>query len=497
MPSTAQQIMRLRDKLIAAQEKRGLPNVAAVSVLVPKNFPDSSGQQCTSSPSNTGSLPDVLPISDVNLIPATQETVTSKPLPISEMGSSRYKSVDHFLENIKLTSSDRAHIEKQTVDQNKCIDWYHQRSGSITSTQINDINRYYHGAKISPGVLVKKCLKNKDITKVPKPSGAATLKWGRDNEDPAIKRYILAMSTSHKNLTVTKCGLFVHPDESYLRASPDGIASCECHGSRLIEVKCPHSARAKSVRQGILDEDIEYLTCVDGKITLINTTKLPYLSQVQAAMGICGYKQCDFIVYTMTDIVILPISFDPGFWGELFISGKRFFKEEIAPCLLGLKSYETPKNKADNSDLPSCDLPLSPTVIRAYCNLPAPGDTPEASATMPVAPSSKSVVSDNPPVIPMQVAPSSTSVVSDNPPVTPSTSNDGEIYKCVACLRILPEDDFISADNSDASIGCECKCGCTSWYCWSCAKYNPETYRKKKWFCMPCTSNCIKRKVKP
>ena len=65
-------------------------------------------------------------------------------------------------------------------------------------------------------------------------------------------------------------------------------------------------------------------------------------------------------------------------------------------------------------------------------------------------------------------------------------------YTCHQCKKLLP-DDGILADNSNASVGCDCpNCGgCDIWYCWPCAKFTQEWVDENiDWFYPECTREC-------
>ena len=50
-----------------------------------------------------------------------------------------------------------------------------------------------------------------------------------------MERY--TSQSPHKNLRVSKCGLFVSVDYSFIGASPDGTVECSCCGQGICEVK--------------------------------------------------------------------------------------------------------------------------------------------------------------------------------------------------------------------------------------------------------------------
>ena len=71
--------------------------------------------------------------------------------------------------------------------------------------------------------------------------------WGKANEPVARQKYIKLNAKDHKKLSVVETGLFVSCENPIFGASPDGIVSCECHESGLLEIKCPWTHRDKSV----------------------------------------------------------------------------------------------------------------------------------------------------------------------------------------------------------------------------------------------------------
>ena len=69
------------------------------------------------------------------------------------------------------------------------------------------------------------------------------LKWGVDHEDQAREEYIELMKQHHEGFECHPAGLTVNPKYPHLGASPDGVVSCVCCGSGLLEIKCPYKHR--------------------------------------------------------------------------------------------------------------------------------------------------------------------------------------------------------------------------------------------------------------
>ena len=57
---------------------------------------------------------------------------------------------------------------------------------------------------------------------------------------------------------------------------------------------------------------------------------LHYYSQVQGEMAIKNCLLCHFVVWTMLDIIIIPVYFDKVFWESvLFLKLVSYFKETV------------------------------------------------------------------------------------------------------------------------------------------------------------------------
>ena len=66
----------------------------------------------------------------------------------------------------------------------------------------------------------------------------------------AIKTFMAQEAFKHDGglNNVRKCGLTVKADEPFLGASPDGLFSCKCCGTAVLECKCPYSIRNSKIQ---------------------------------------------------------------------------------------------------------------------------------------------------------------------------------------------------------------------------------------------------------
>ena len=124
------------------------------------------------------------------------------------------------------------------------------------------------------------------------------------------------------------CGLFVDLEESYLGASPDAVVSCKCCGQGILEVKCPYT-----VRDGITDDENFFMSKANGKWYLKNNHI--YYYQVQMQLHVCMVSYCDFVVWTMRDLLIQRVRIDEIFFASKVEHLQAFYTNGILPEVIG------------------------------------------------------------------------------------------------------------------------------------------------------------------
>ena len=62
-----------------------------------------------------------------------------------------------------------------------------------------------------------------------------SLKYGRNIEPIAKKKYLKYFTKEHKNTSNVEWGLFVCEDKPFLGASPDLLVECFCCGQGVVE----------------------------------------------------------------------------------------------------------------------------------------------------------------------------------------------------------------------------------------------------------------------
>ncbi|XP_078660783.1 uncharacterized protein LOC144905166 [Branchiostoma floridae x Branchiostoma belcheri] len=285
------------------------------------------------------------------LVPANFETAVSQPTPLAYAPISENMTTSDFVNSCKTDQKERRDVEMMTRGQNQNAKWYAMRSGSLTTTKFHRIDRLMTGGKASPSRLVSDCMgdKYKNLTKPPPLPNAKSIKWGVANESLARNAYFNKEKTKHSNLVIKETGLIVHNTKSYLRASPDGVVLCDCCPPRILEIKCPYSAAHEAIRG---NTKIKYIEEVGNTLALKGGNH-GYLEQVQGCMAITNVSKCDFVVYTVKDIEVIHVDFDPIFWANLEQHLDNFFLSHLVPELFRRQNHPNATYIVDKSDTDS------------------------------------------------------------------------------------------------------------------------------------------------
>ncbi|KAI4830167.1 hypothetical protein KUCAC02_001817 [Chaenocephalus aceratus] len=109
-------------------------------------------------------------------------------------------------------------------------------------------------------------------------------RWGLQNEDPANKSYLVAMQDHHEDINVAASGLILNPELPWIGASPDGVVTGVCHEPGILEIKCPFSAKDRSLLECTKDSRF-CLTVPEGGVMSLKLNH-GYMYQVQAQMRV-------------------------------------------------------------------------------------------------------------------------------------------------------------------------------------------------------------------
>lgn len=141
----------------------------------------------------------------------------------------------------------------------------------------------------------------------------------------------LRIFQENTHFSVKPTGLWLH-NSGILGASPDGLISEE---NAVFEVKCPFSAREKSIDEACQSKDFFLQKDENGIFTLRDSH--PYMDQVQGQMYMTGTLKCFFVVYTNKELCIVEIPKKQN-WEENVDNLVQFYREFMLPYMTGLSS---------------------------------------------------------------------------------------------------------------------------------------------------------------
>lgn len=142
-------------------------------------------------------------------------------------------------DNMAVTTVQANSLSSLTVEQSKSTLWFDHRLGWITASHMHNVLKYT-GRKY-PKSIVSAIMQYTSLN-----SELPALQWGREHEAIAREEYVVKMNGMHDNFHTSLSGLVINPTYPYMAASPDGISSCDCCGTRLLEIKCPYVYRNES-----------------------------------------------------------------------------------------------------------------------------------------------------------------------------------------------------------------------------------------------------------
>ena len=154
------------------------------------------------------------------------------------------------------------------------------------------------------------------------------MKHGINTEVHAKAKYKTLFKKSHLKSSFKDPGMTVMESHPFISASPDLEAQCQCHGPRLVEIKCP----ASIIGQVLSPQNYDHIEVVDDTLSLKRYG--PYFSQVQGQMGITNCLTCYFFVFTFKGNITAKVDFDAKYWEELLNNLDWFWRKFIAPELL-------------------------------------------------------------------------------------------------------------------------------------------------------------------
>ncbi|KAM7290152.1 uncharacterized protein ISCGN_026818 [Ixodes scapularis] len=186
-----------------------------------------------------------------------------------------------------------------------------ERQGRITASVFSAVIKC-----VKPEYLVKGIL-------YPSPDASSeAMLYKRTLEGTAVSAYASLMAAFDTPVEIRKTGLHIHPECSFIAASPDRIVMKDNE-----EVKCPASKIGLTPMEACKDKKF-CCEVVDGLVRLKKTHA--YFYQVQGQMAVTGHQWCDFVFWTNNTTVansthVETIAFDKKFVDGALLPGLIYF----------------------------------------------------------------------------------------------------------------------------------------------------------------------------
>ncbi|CAK6972964.1 uncharacterized protein LOC125246229 isoform X2 [Scomber scombrus] len=159
------------------------------------------------------------------------------------------------------------------------------------------------------------------------------LSYGCKHETEARRAYEKQMGLEHEGFSCMDSGLWLSPKWPYMGASPDGMVRCDCHGTGICEIKCPHNQRDE-INLRMCAGTPGFCLLNDGDDVKLDRSHA-YYSQVQGQLHVVGADYCDFVVWNRNDMFVERIVPDFEFWEDAIPKAETFFRNCILPEVLG------------------------------------------------------------------------------------------------------------------------------------------------------------------
>lgn len=408
-------------------------------------------------------MPSYPPDADVNVSCEVEVNSTSMvPPPM-------YKIVQQASDNSvpSLTVEEIEVLQQATRTQSNTDLWREQRVGRITSTSAHKALAKVR--KINSGIDPGRIDRFVDIImgrSQPDPMLPA-LKYGRTMEPAAREKYrAVLIESGHKDVVIQECGLFVHRKNVYMGASPDGLVSCSCCGTGVLEIKCPLSIAHEDPAQCVP----AYLTRDQhGNVTLKHSHV--YFSQVAMHLAVTDLKWCDFFVYTSRGYLLQRITDDcvATRTAEIEKACQKMFFEFVLPELLSTKCTE-PIVEVEDCTASGAHEPALEGGQRLLVEQPATRVlTPQHSST------------DIEPASSLSLPPRKKPKKSDCKRKVKNKSFEPK-YFCDICNKQCKQVANIALAE-DNSVGCDC---CYKWFHWGCVGFDGTEIGD--WLCANCST---------
>ena len=208
--------------------------------------------------------------------PASLKVVASDHDYLSEKVTDKVVEAKHSASESEIKT-----IEQTTREQAQSKRWKAERSCRLTASNFGTVMKL--GPVADPAKVADRIVNGGDLMHV------ASIRYGKEME-PYARKFFCRVT----DLDVQPSGLCIDKDHTMLAGSPDGIIN----DHTIVEIKCPYSARDKTLEEARLPY-LKEIPGDKGNWQLVKSSQ--YYHQVQGLMGITGATRCYFVVFYMKD----------------------------------------------------------------------------------------------------------------------------------------------------------------------------------------------------
>ena len=257
-------------------------------------------------------------------------------------------------QEMAVTSEQVLKLQEATLQQSKCIEWYRQRAGRITASTAHDV---LHTNQHEPSQsLITRITSDSDVQ-----LHAPAIVHGRRFEAVTFGELQEVLPHCHKGATLSHVGMRLSEQKPWLAASADGIICCECHGTGVLEIKCPYTFRDSSYEDMLAEQS---RSCLDPAGELKPNHR--YFTQVQLQMYVYDVDFCIFVVRSGSGLAIQTIFCDKEYLTSTLPKLDKFWGDHIGPELL-TRRLEHEKQRV------AAAVPVDQPVV-CYCQKPEDPD---------------------------------------------------------------------------------------------------------------------------
>ena len=201
-------------------------------------------------------------------------------------------------------------------------------------------------------------------------TNTSELNFQNTNTNTNTPTLVFKYSINTNTLYLTPSLLTIDPAYPYLGATPDGMATCDCCGQRIMEIKCPFKTRQYHPTSDHAMQNSHFLKRdANGSVSLSSNHE--YYTQIQGQLLLCHQTKCDFIVWTTNGIHIETIHSDKPLQAKIVSQCKDFFVCYVLPEQITHKLQDNEKpmtnveiycicGRGEDGYMIACDNPTCP-----------------------------------------------------------------------------------------------------------------------------------------